>query len=96
MNTAEINKILSARLGKRQKETRDILDTAIAVIENTLVSDKHLTIPGLGTFGTKIRAARNAFNPALKKIVQLPASRAVFFHSSSGLKHKINKGGPNG
>ncbi len=96
MNTAEINKILSTRLGKTQKETRGILDIATGVIENTLVSDKHFTIPGLGTFGTKIKTARNAFNPALKKIVQLPASKAVFFHPSSGLKREINKGGLNG
>lgn len=93
MNTAEINKILSEKLGKTQKETREILEVTVDVLANTLVEEKSFTIPGLGTFGVKLRAARNAFNPALKAIVKLPPVKATFFHSSVGLKARVQEQG---
>lgn len=89
MNTAEINKALAAKLGKTQKETGLIIESTVAVLNEALIDDESFTIPNLGTFGSKIRAARNAFNPALKRIVQLPPVKALQFHASVGLKHKV-------
>ncbi len=92
MNTAEINQALAKKLGKTQKETSQILEAAAAVLTDALKAGDVYTVPGLGTFGTKIRAGRNAFNPAAKKIEWLPAVKTVQFHSSVGLKQKVQVG----
>ncbi|MFV9646841.1 MAG: HU family DNA-binding protein, partial [Desulfobacterales bacterium] len=43
----------------------------------------------LGTFGTRIRQKRKAYNPQLKKVMMLPVKRVVSFNTSSILKNSV-------
>ncbi len=91
MNTAEVTKSLSEKLGRTQVETRQILDAAVNVLAQAIKNEEGFTYPGVGTFGVKLRPARNGFNPSLKQIVRIPPARAVFYHASTGLKNLVNR-----
>lgn len=91
MNTAEINNLLAERLGKTQRSTRELLDEVVGVLSDAMVREETFTVPGLGTFGIKERKAHKAFNPALKKIVTLPSTKAPYFHSATGLKRQVKE-----
>ena len=91
MNNLEFIKLLAARLGKTQREIRNLLDHSVEKIKNTLDGDLKLTIPRLGTFETHVRRQRKSYNPHYGKFVILPPKRLISFHSSSALKrHLIN------
>ncbi|MFH1853570.1 MAG: HU family DNA-binding protein [Candidatus Neomarinimicrobiota bacterium] len=93
MNTAEIIKVLSQKQSKTQVETRAIIEKTIDTLVESMVTEERFTIPGFGTFGARLKAARNAFNPALKEIVVLPAVKTCFFHPSSNLKEQVKNRG---
>jgi len=91
MNNLEFIKLLAARLGKTQREIRNLLDHSVGKIKNTLDGDLKLTIPRLGTFETRVRRQRKSYNPHYGKFAILPPKRLISFHSSSALKrHLIN------
>lgn len=91
MNTTEINNLLALKLGKTQQDTRTILDAIAKILADALVDDETYTVPGLGTFETRMKKARKAFNPSTKEIVTLPATKTVYFHPSSGLKETVKE-----
>ncbi len=92
MNNLELIKRLAERLGKTQREIRNLLGHSTEKIKHVLDRDLKLTIPRLGTFETHVRQQRKSYNPHYKKFVILPPKRVVSFHSSSALKrHTIDK-----
>jgi len=91
MNTAEIVKELAQKHGKTKREVKQVIETTVGVLAENLTSERGFTFPGLGTFGTRLRAARNAFNPALKAIVKLAPVKAVFFHPAVSLKQRAQE-----
>jgi len=92
MNNLELIKSLAERLGKTQREIRNLLNHSTEKIKHVLDSDLKLTIPRLGTFETHVRQQRKSYNPHYEKFVILPPKRVVSFHSSSALKrHTIGK-----
>ncbi len=91
MNTVEIVKELAQKQGKTQREINQVIEATVDVLANNLITGKSFTYPGLGTFGIRLRAARNAFNPALKTIVKLPAVKVAFFHAAVGLKKRVQE-----
>ncbi len=89
MNSSEIIKRLSERLGKSQREIRLLLKHSNEVFKKTLDVDFSFTIPKLGTFRTHSRQERKSYNPHYKKIVMLPPKRVVLFYPSSVLKDRV-------
>ncbi|MCP4368464.1 MAG: HU family DNA-binding protein [Deltaproteobacteria bacterium] len=89
MNNNEFIKSLSERTGQSQRETRRLLGHITEIFKKTIDEDFRFTIPRLGTFGTRIRQRRKAYNPHLKKYMILPPKRIVFFNPSSVLKNSV-------
>lgn len=93
MNNLEVIKILAARSGRTQKETREMLRNSILEIRNVLDQGLGISLPRLGTFETRLRGERKSFNPHYKKRVILPPKRVVVFHSSAALKRHTSRAG---
>lgn len=89
MNSSEVIKRLSIRLGLSQRETRRLLKHSTEILQKTLDRDLSFTIPGLGTFGTHLQSERKAYNPYHKTFMMLPPKRVVYFHPSSVLKNHV-------
>ena len=90
MNNADVVRELASRLGKSQKDVRQLLKTWSEIARSILDGGQAFTIPGLGTFRTKLRDPRKAYNPKLKQVVRYPSKQVVQFTSSAPLKRDVN------
>jgi DNA-binding protein HU-beta len=89
VNNSEVIKRLSERLVLPERETRRLLKRSTETLQKILDRDLSFTIPGFGTFGTRLQAGRKAYNPYRKAFMMLPQKRVVHFHPSSVLKGHI-------
>ena len=89
MNNSEFIKRMSEKTGRSQREIRRLLGHITEIIRKTLDEDLRFTIPGLGTFGTRIRQKRKAYHPLLKKYMILPPKRIISFSASSILRKNV-------
>ncbi len=91
MNNSEIIKILAQRTGLTLKETKQLCKQTVEVFSETLGHYVGFSIPDLGTFGTHIREARQAYDLNRKSHVLLPPKRLVSFSPAVGLKDEIKE-----
>lgn len=91
MNNSELLKLLAQRTGLTLKETKQLLKQTVGVFSETLGNYMGFSIPDLGTFGTHIREARQAFDLNRKAHVLLPPKRLVSFSPAVGLKEEIRE-----
>jgi len=93
MNTRDIVRHLALRIGKTQVETRKLLTACIAEMKQVLEDGRSFTIPGLGTFRVRTRAARIAYSPRHKQRMLFPSKRLVTFSPGAALKRRVNATG---
>ena len=93
MNTRDIVRHLAFKIGKTQVETRKLLTTCIVEMKQVLEDGRGFTIPGLGTFRVRTRAARIAYSPRHKKKMRFPPKRLATFRPGAALKRRLNETG---
>jgi nucleoid DNA-binding protein len=93
MNKTEVVKTLSKELGITQTETEQMYDSLVKVMTNNLANDTGFSLPGLGTFGTKVRDAYKSYNPHYDQMMMMPKKKVVTFTSSTSLKDELKEGG---
>ncbi len=69
----------------------DAVDTAIAVIKETLKKGDKVQLIGFGTFEVRERKARTGRNPRKPgEEIKIPASKAPVFKAGKALKDSVN------
>lgn len=91
MNNSDLVSALAESLDMSQAETRRLLDTVVTIFKDNLAKDVSFTVPELGTFDTRTRKQRKAFNPHYRKYMMLPPKRVVDFRPSKGLKEDLKE-----
>jgi nucleoid DNA-binding protein len=91
VNTKEIVVHLANTLDKDEGEMREIVERVTATLAAELAAHDRFRLPGLGTFGTKWRAAQRWYDPMLRRFRRLPERFSVFFHASLALKTRLNR-----
>ncbi len=89
MNYSELINRLSDRTGNSSEKTKDILGDAIDVLTRQLMDGKGVSIPNLGTFGTRINPEKKVYNPHYDAYIMVPRKRVVEFTPASGLKDDV-------
>lgn len=89
MNKHEMIEELSRRCGLNLSETQELFDATVTVLQETLIDDKGLTVPGFGTFENRTREAHRFFNLVSKEFSVSPKKVAITFHASSELKNRL-------
>ncbi len=92
MNYGDYVKNVAGRMNLPQTETKQLIKQSFETIVDALDAGENFTIPGLGTFGTKVREQHKAYSPFYEKFMLLPKKRIVTYHPSSTLKDKLNGG----
>lgn len=69
-----------ANVSKAQAQA--VLDALGPVVRTNAASGYSITLPGLGRFSEKTRAARTARNPATGQPIEVPETRALTFKAS--------------
>lgn len=88
-NKKELITEIAKETGFLKREVTSIVDLFIDKMTNGLLEDGSVRISNFGTFKVVERAARKGHNPQTNKPIDIPASKAVKFKSSSALKEKL-------
>jgi DNA-binding protein HU-beta len=88
-------KHLAAQLAKRneltKKQTQQLLDEFVALIQTTLKKGSRVRISGLGILRVRQLAARMGRNPKTGEPVQIKASRKIAFRAAKDLKEAVRR-----
>ena len=92
MKKADFIQAVAEKAGLSKKDSLKVVDAALEVIESALVAGDSVSFIGFGTFGTADRAARKTRVPGTKKVIDVPASKAVKFKVGKKLKEAVVAG----
>lgn len=73
-----------------KSRSRDVVETLLEIIKNTLSDGEDLLISGFGKFMVKAKRARRGRNPQTRADLQLRARKVVVFKTSGVLRKRIN------
>lgn len=91
MTKQDFLKCVSKKVNKPVSQIDETLSAFIECITKTISKGDKLTLPGLGTFSAKKRAARMGRNPQTGKEIKIAAKRVPRFSASKPLKDAVNK-----
>ena len=81
---------MAGKANLSQKDVGKALEALTAAIIETLTAEGSLTIPSLGKFQIKERAARTGKNPCTGEMVEIAASRYPTFKAGKALKDAVD------
>jgi nucleoid DNA-binding protein len=87
---AHIISAVSEGTGFTKQKSRQIVDTYLEIIKNTLESGENIKLGHFGKFDIKERKARRWHSHFTGKIMMLPPKRVVTFKSFKRLKERLN------
>ncbi len=91
MQKTDFIKVVAERAGVSQKDTKNVIDTALDIIAETLKKGEKVTLTGFGTFEVRDRQAREGVNPQTREKIQIPATKTPGFSASSTLKESVKQ-----
>ena len=89
MEHSEIVQKLADRLQITPKESHRLIQVLVKLFKEKLGKNNKFSIPGFGTFGTRVRKARKSYNPGTKSVMLVPKKNVVYFRPASHLKEKV-------
>lgn len=90
MNKRELIETLAAETGLSVRSAEVALEAVVTTITRTLARGDKVTIPGLGTFETRTRAARTGRNPQTGQAIEIAAGTAPAFKAATALKQAVS------
>lgn len=89
MNKNELITAMATKSGLTKKEAGAALASLIDGIIESLKASERVTIPSLGTFEVRERAAREGKNPRTGEMVKIPAKKLPAFKAAKALKEAV-------
>ena len=90
MTKAELIGAVSGKAGGSKAEDEKTIGAFFELVVASAIKGEKVAWPGFGSFSTSNRKARVGRNPQTGAPVQVPASTAMKFTSSSTLKSELN------
>lgn len=91
MTNQELIAALSKRLGWTQRQTSEVLETTVTIINSSLENSKSINIQGFGLFETKKKGERISVNPVSKQRFLVPPKISVAFRPGQTIKDNLKK-----
>ena len=89
MNNKEFISELARKLGYTNKDTAQLLSSAIGVMTQELQEGKTIAIQGFGTFEVKKKMERISVNPTTQQRMLIPPKLVLSNKPSTNLKEKF-------
>ena len=89
MNNKEFISELAGKLGYTNKDTAQLLSSAIGVMTQELQEGKTIAIQGFGTFEVKKKMERISVNPTTQQRMLIPPKLVLSYKPSTNLKEKF-------
>ena len=80
------------KLGLSKSAVAQVIDAALATIEESLKKGEEIRLVGFGNFYVSKRAAGKGRNPRTGEMIQIKASRQPKFRPGKQLKDEVNSG----
>jgi DNA-binding protein HU-beta len=77
--------------GVSKKTARQVIETALDVIANSLAREEKVVLSGFGTFEMRQRRERRGVNPQTRQAMTIPASKSPGFSASNNLKDTVRQ-----
>ena len=90
MNKTELVAAMADQAGVSKKDAEKVLKAFTDVVSGELKKGGKVQLVGFGTFEVSMRAAREGRNPATKKPIKIPASKAPKFKAGKAFKDALN------
>ena len=90
MNKTELVAAIAEKPEISKKDAEKALKAFTDVVADEMKKGEKVQLVGFGTFEVSERAARMGRNPATKKSIKIPASKAPKFKAGKALKDMIN------
>lgn len=82
---------LANQLNVSKNMAKQMVDSFLDLVTNSLSKGKEVRIQGFGTFKVSHRAARNGVNPRTGEALKIKAMKVASFKAGKELKTKVNK-----
>ena len=92
MTKKEIVRIISEKLDMTQLKTKDIVQSVLDCIIETLVEERRIELRNFGVFEVRKRAERKARNPKTGDEVLVKERHVVVFKAGKVLEEALQKG----
>ena len=91
MNKGEFIDRLADRTNLTKKEARNLLDSVLGLVQETLLQGEEVKLVGFGKFAIRARKASSRINPQTKRPIQVAAKVVPLFKPGKELKRQIEK-----
>ncbi|MDH6309846.1 DNA-binding protein HU-beta [Dysgonomonas sp. PFB1-18] len=91
MTNQELIAALAKRMGWTQKQTSEVLESAVSIINNNLEESNSVNIQGFGLFETKKKGERISVNPVSKQRFLVPPKISLAFRPGQTIKDNLKK-----
>ncbi len=86
-----INRISQRLTYLSYKDTEVAVNTLLSYMSEQIAEGQRVELRGFGSFGTKIRAARQGRNPKTGEAVEVPAKQIPFFRAGKKLRSEVDQ-----
>jgi DNA-binding protein HU-beta len=86
---ADLIASIAEKSGLTKKDSESALTALVATIQEQVALDKKVTLPGLGSFVVKERAARKGRNPQTGESIDIAASKSPGFTATKPWKDML-------
>jgi DNA-binding protein HU-beta len=80
---------VAEQTGVSKKTTRQVIETALNTISQSLADGEKVVLTGFGTFELRQRQERRGVNPQTRQAMTIPASHSPGFSASASLKQLV-------
>lgn len=90
MTKAELISQLAEKTDLKKAQVDAVLEAQAAIFQQQLQASGELTLPGVGKFNVKTRAARHGRNPQTGAAIEIPAKKVVTFLAVQDVRVAVN------
>jgi len=91
MNKGEFIDRLADRTSTTKMEARQLLDSVLELVQETLLQGDEVKLVGFGKFAVRGRKASSRINPQTKRPIEVEAKVVPLFRPGKELKRQIEK-----
>ena len=89
MNKSDLVEAVASRTNGTQQAVLDVIESALAVMQDALADGQEIMLPGFGKFTVVSRAERTGTNPNTGNAMVIPATRYARFTPGTALRAAV-------
>lgn len=90
LNKNDLVEIISEKTMITKKEVREVIESFLDLIEESLIKNREVNLTNFGVFTPKTRVARVGTHPKLHSHIEIAPTTVVTFRMSKSLKARLN------